>query len=214
MTTTHVLAVIDASGSMHDLADDVRGGFTEYIDTLQTKAVADDHQFRVTVTTFNTEMMPLCTAAELRDVPALDRTNYRPGGNTALIDAVATTVLRFEAATQLADDDLVQLVIMTDGHENASREHTWQSMKAMLDEREAGGKWSIVYIGQGAPAWDKGHLFSTGTHNVNADRSKFSTHATYGAAAAATVDYAQSRDPGRSGDIIRNTPGVTGDANA
>lgn len=46
----------------------------------------------------------------------------------------------------------VLLVVMTDGEENQSREHTRDSIKQMIDEREA-GTWSTIYLGANQDAW-------------------------------------------------------------
>lgn len=147
--TTHVLLITDQSGSMAPLADDVRGGFNTYIDGLR----ADGGKYRLTVTLFDDQFQTLCRAADLADVPALDRSNYRPRGMTALLDAVGKTVTEFEAGTSLADGDRVLVVVQTDGHENSSREFRREQIAAMVREREADGRWSFVFLGAGIDAW-------------------------------------------------------------
>ena len=44
------------------------------------------------------------------------------------------------------DNEKTVIVIMTDGHENASREFTSTSMKALLDSVRARG-WEVVFLG-------------------------------------------------------------------
>jgi hypothetical protein len=50
-TVTHVLMVIDMSGSMGGLAEDVRGGFNTFLDTISQ----DGYDYRLTVTLFQAQ---------------------------------------------------------------------------------------------------------------------------------------------------------------
>lgn len=146
---THVLMITDMSGSMGRLADDVRGGFNDYVDELRD----DDQDYRLTVTLFDDRFESLCVAAPLANVPALTARNYYPRGFTALLDAIGKTVLEFEAATTLSDDDRVLVVVQTDGRDNVSKEFTRAAIAELISTREATGKWSFVYLGAGQEAW-------------------------------------------------------------
>src|SRR4051812_46903169 len=94
-TTTHALMVIDMSGSMSALAQDVRGGFNEYLAALRADSGSD---YRLTVTLFDHEFIPLAVDAPLADVPELTTENYRPRGNTALNDAIGRALAAFDLA--------------------------------------------------------------------------------------------------------------------
>lgn len=205
---THVLFVTDMSGSMANLADDVRGGFNTYVADLVAAKERGEGRYRLSVTLFDTEFIPYCTNARLADVPAMDSKNYRPRGGTALLDAVGITVTRFESAVTLADDDRVLLVIQTDGQENASSEYTWDSVRALLEEREKTGKWSIVYLGQGIAAWAQGNRFGASTQTVNTAASGRGTRSSYSGLSAATVDYAAGADARDVSKTVAATPGV------
>lgn len=182
---THVLIVTDESGSMEPLKDDVRGGFNRYVDDLRDDA---DSKYRLTVAMFNHDYRSVCVAANLGDVPKLDGTNYRPGGMTALVDAIGRTVTDFETRVpELADGDRVLLVVQTDGFENSSKEYTTEQVRKLITDREVDGRWSCVFLGAGPNAWTQagGLGFAAGqTVVVGADsagtRSSYSglTHAT------------------------------------
>jgi len=147
---THVLMVLDRSGSMWSLAEDVRGGFNEYMKGLSLDTKND---YRVSVTLFSTEYRQLCENAPLDDVPVLDSTNYQTWGNTALYDAVGKTITEFK--TVLGKRDKVLMVIQTDGKENSSREFNASQVGSMIKAYEATGNWSFLYLGQGLDTWDQ-----------------------------------------------------------
>ena len=186
--TTHVLLVTDMSGSMAGLAEDVRGGFNQYVADLGK----DDSRYRLTVCLFDTEFIPLATAAKLKDVPKLTAANYAPRGMTALLDAVGKTITEFEARVpELADGDRVLLVVQTDGHENSSREFTRDRIAEMVKSREAAGKWSCIFLGAGIDAWAQANGMGFARANtVSTEASSRGTGSTYTAMAEVTRSYA------------------------
>ncbi|WBB94236.1 vWA domain-containing protein [Verrucosispora sp. WMMC514] len=186
---TFVLLITDESGSMYGLADDVRGGFNAYVEGLRADTERD---YRLTVALFNHTYRLLCNAASLTDVPALDRVNYRPGGNTALLDAVGKTVADFEQATVLADDARVLVVVQTDGAENASREYTRDGIAALIREREATARWSFVFLGAGPDTWRqaRGMGFDAATTVAMASTGD-ATQSSYAGLATATRSYSR-----------------------
>jgi hypothetical protein len=175
--TTHVLMVTDESGSMEPLEDDVRGGFNRYVDDLRNDV---DSKYRLTVALFNHAYRPVCVAAKLADVPKLDGQNYRPGGMTALVDAIGRTIADFETRVpNLAEGDRVLLVVQTDGQENSSKEYTTESVRKLIADREAGGRWSCLFLGAGPDAWqqagglgfDRGSTFAVAHSTVGTQSS-------------------------------------------
>jgi hypothetical protein len=189
MSITHVLLIVDMSGSMGPLARDVRGGFTTYVDELRADT---DRDYRLSVTLFDTAFIPLCTAASLRDVPELTEANYRPRGMTALLDAVGKTIAEFESATKLADDDRVLVVVQTDGHENSSREFRADQIANLIREREATGRWSFVFLGAGPDTWRQADAMGfRGASTVAMDSSAAATRGSYSGLATATRSYSR-----------------------
>lgn len=193
--TTHVLMVIDMSGSMARLADDVRGGYNSYIENLK----ADEFDYRVTVTNFDTEFIPICRNVPLDRVPLFDRDNYMPRGSTALLAAVGKTITEFETEVKPGDDDKIVLVVNTDGQENMSQiidDGKWTSdlVGEMLKGREALG-WTIIYMGAGQEAWSQGlklGLSSRSVYETHATRG--GTRSSYSAAYAGTYGTASGLD--------------------
>jgi Mg-chelatase subunit ChlD len=208
--TTHVLMVVDASGSMAPLANNVRGGFNAYIADLRKDA---DRRYRVTAALFNTELEPLCTAARLKDVPVLDDMTYRPGGGTALHDAVAFTVSGFDAyAPELGEDDRAIVVVQTDGEENSSKEFAGSAGRAfianLIRAREATGKWSFVFIGAGPDTWTQaaGMGFAAAS-TVSVAATSAGTQSTYTGLAAATRSYSRGATGAEASGIVAAAAG-------
>jgi hypothetical protein len=185
---THVLLLVDESGSMDHLASDTRGGFASYLDSLTADKAA---KYRVTVGLFNTDYRLLANASKLKDTPRLDETNYRPNNNTALLDAVGRIITDFERGTTLADGDRVLLVIMTDGEENSSREYKLDTIRQMITERQAGGRWGVIFIGSGIDAWAQAQgLGISRASTVSVDNTPEGTRSAYAGVAAASAGYA------------------------
>jgi hypothetical protein len=177
MSITHVLFVTDRSGSMYELAKDVRGGFNQQIEELR-KDPEPDVEFRVSVTLFNHEQYRLCENVPLEQVPLMDEKNYATGGNTALFDAIGDTVSKFKETHPVLGEDKVLLVIQTDGEENASQRYNRIMIQMCLDAIKAEG-WAVLYLGQGAEGFQGGaHV---GTQSSLVANSSVGTRSSYGA---------------------------------
>ncbi|PZG06088.1 hypothetical protein C1I95_32325 [Micromonospora craterilacus] len=190
---------------MYRLAEDVRGGVNSYVEGLAADLERD---YRLTVTTFNTGVTVLCNAVALADVPRLTDVNYRPSGYTALLDAVGKTITEFEKATTLGEHDRVLLVVSTDGHENASVEFDRGGIAAMIREREAGGKWSFVFLGAGVDTWRQAEGMGFGRASTVAMASSGpATQASYSGLTTATRSYSRG---GTGADTAATLADATG----
>lgn len=200
---THVLMIIDMSGSMWDLAGDVRGGYNAYLEGL----AGNDIRYRVTTTVFDTEFISLNVATKLKDTPRLNSDNYFPRGSTALLDAVGKTISEFEAKTQLAEDERVLVVVQTDGLENASREFSAERIAEMVEARERTDRWLFVYLGAGKEAWGQGHAMGFWA-NYNSANSVTGTQARYAGASAMSATYAGGGSRAEAMSAAADTPGL------
>lgn len=93
----------------------------------------------------------------LSDIGPLGRDDFIPRGMTPLIDAAVATIRTIEEAVAGRDDIKVILAIQTDGDENASVSNTWESLRALVAEKEALG-WEILFMGAGIDAYKQAHL--------------------------------------------------------
>ena len=80
-----------------------------------------------------------------------------PRGNTALFDAVGSEILATGAdLARLPEEkrpEKVLFAIVTDGHENASREFNLSRLRDMIATQERDYGWNFQFIGAEAAAW-------------------------------------------------------------
>jgi len=116
------------------------------------------------------------------DVAAVPVYNLKPGGMTALHDSIATSVNKL-AAYKSGKDKLRILVIVTDGFENASQEHTAETVKKIIEAKKAEG-WQVIYLGANQDAITEASKFG-----VNVDSSLTYDTASSGVAMASVGSY-------------------------
>jgi hypothetical protein len=128
---------------------DVIGGFNRFLDDQRKEPGV----VRMMMTHFSTDVEPLTPAIPLYEVPYLTPATYTPGGNTALLDAVAQAVRG--ADREARPEDRVLCLVITDGEENSSRETTFAEVQAIIHEREARGNWTFAYLGAAPERWSR-----------------------------------------------------------
>lgn len=148
-TPVQISVVLDRSGSMASIASDIVGGFNEFLaEQRKVFGVA-----RVTLAQFDSQdpFEVLIDAVDLREVTDLDRSAYQPRNMTPLYDAVGRMIGRIDSGIAerseqgLPEEDQV-VAIITDGLENASSEHTRDSVFKLIDKRRKAG-WVFVFLG-------------------------------------------------------------------
>jgi hypothetical protein len=142
-----VAMILDKSGSMEVVRDAVIEGFNDYLAGL----LEDTADTYFSLTMFDTSFHHVFTAEPLAQVPALNALTYAPDGMTALYDAIGHTVI--ETDRRLAREGRAEMkvlvVVMTDGLENSSTDHTAASIGELVRAYEERGNWTFVYLGAG-----------------------------------------------------------------
>jgi Mg-chelatase subunit ChlD len=148
-----VVMIIDKSGSMSDLTADTVGGFNEYLADRQRETP----DALMCVTLFDTELDQVHVARRVSEIPKLTEERYREGGmgNTALNDAIGKTITAVEGG-KFSEGRKVLVVVMTDGHENASTEWTSRTQIAKLVKRKEEAGWKFVFFGANIDAFAEG----------------------------------------------------------
>lgn len=168
---THILMVLDESGSMGTKRHDVINGHNRFV----TDQKDSGEDCSMSLVKFNTEKSRVYTSKPIGDVPHLDDDLYVPGGNTALYDAVAEAI-------RIGDQekcDRVVCVVVTDGEENSSRETTMGQLTDLMKEREARGNWTFVYLGVEPSRWAATTgMSASNTRSYNPDTLVGDFHAT------------------------------------
>jgi Mg-chelatase subunit ChlD len=148
--TSRIALLLDRSGSMMSCRENALAGVNGYL-----REVADDPAViggRITLLTFDSGSIDIVRDdVPLAICPPLETTEFVPRGATPLLDAVARAITLLDAHEGRADDPRI-LVVLTDGFENASQEHTRASVNALLKARQAAG-WLVLYLGANQDSW-------------------------------------------------------------
>lgn len=141
---THVLAVIDRSGSMVAIKDDAEGGFNAFV----KEQAGLPGECRMTVVKFDHRYEPVHDDIAVADVPPF---RLEPDGTTALYDAIgrACTQLGITFAEKAESErpDNVIVMVVSDGAENASREYTSAAIKEMIERQTNDYSWTFTFLG-------------------------------------------------------------------
>ncbi len=140
---TELVIVVDKSGSMYNLADDTIGSYNSMIE--EQKDPDKEGNVYVTTVMFNQNNEKIHDRKDIKDVEKITRKEYNPGGCTALLDAIGSTI------TQLSSNEIVKknkviFVVITDGYENASREFKKEQIKKLIEEKTK-EKWEFIFLG-------------------------------------------------------------------
>jgi len=142
---TDITIVLDRSGSMQSVKESSESGLYEFVKEQQ-KVKGD--LTRVSLVQFDTEYEVVYSNRKLNDI---DNFNLEPRGMTALNDAIGKTIVetgdRIRSLSENERPENVVIVIMTDGHENASKEFNPDSIKTMIEEQESKYSWTFIFLG-------------------------------------------------------------------
>ncbi|HWU91335.1 MAG TPA: vWA domain-containing protein [Kofleriaceae bacterium] len=143
----HIAFVVDRSGSMRRIKAQVVRVFNNQLDTVQRNATSAGQKTFLSTFMFHSSVdKPRHLATPVEHVPKLAPKDFQLGGSTALLDAVGTAITRLQKARGATNKNTSFLVIViTDGHENASR-HYKKSLKGLISQVQKTGRWSLAFL--------------------------------------------------------------------
>jgi len=206
LVPVHVSVVLDRSGSMRSIRDDVVGGFNEFLDRQRQT----DGEARVTLVQFDSQdpFEVLIDGADLRQVRDLEAGSYRPRGMTPLYDAVGRMIYRIDgeiarrADLRLPVEDQVVLIV-TDGLENASTDFHRDTVFGVVSERRERG-WVFVFLGADQDVYTEGRKLGVSAANrVSWERSKQGSAKLWKDVAYSTSAYRSKQHARRRSDADR-----------
>jgi len=161
--------VLDRSGSMDCLQTEAIDFFNKQLETLRAgtalpeKEVEGDRKIHLATDKPELETVvclvpfssrvddPIHWLAPLAEVDALTTETYVPNGNTALNDAVGSTLERLEAEVGEDDETAVLMFIVTDGAENFSKRFNGaggaKELNQWMEKCKKTGRWTVVFLG-------------------------------------------------------------------
>lgn len=150
---THYLLVLDRSGSMSSCWDATISGLNEQLGTIRhLEEKYPEQRYFVSLVVFDTEIDTIFEDKPIGKIEDFDGTEFPPRGGTALHDAMGIGIsnLRVNLNKKDKKSDSIStalVVVMTDGWENASKEHNATSIKEIVQELEETGAWTFSYMG-------------------------------------------------------------------
>lgn len=152
---TALLFIIDESGSMYSIAKDMEGG----IKTLLEEQTKLPGELTVDVVYFDTNFRYPTSLASAEDASI----KIVPKGGTALHDAIVRGSTEFGAKLAALPEEerpgTVLVTVVTDGHENASKESTKADVKELITEQQDVYDWNYVFLGANQDAVLAGQSF-------------------------------------------------------
>jgi len=190
MQKTHVVMLLDESGSMGGHRQAVVSTFNSYVEELKggaKRCFLSLFKFDSSFTNDGSILRKVFQNRKVKECYPLTMEQYQPRGGTPLYDAIGMLIR--QTKKRLPKDAKVLFVVHTDGHENASQMFNAERVKTMIHKCENKRGWTFVYLGEGAAAWNAGYDF--GIENV-ANFSSSLRGASMNKLATATSCYANS----------------------
>ncbi len=149
---TYYQLIMDASGSMSGVQIETLNALNSQIESIRKTAAKNPEQkIYVSLTLFDTSVKEVISNSAPNCIQLLTRNQYQPNGGTALLDAIGSRIAQLEEVVT-TDDDVV-MVILTDGHENASQFYNYVQIANKIKTLTDKGNWSFSFLGADIDAW-------------------------------------------------------------
>jgi len=197
--TTLYHFIVDQSGSMSGVEDQTIQGFNTQLKTIQSlKNEFPDQNYLCSLTFFNHVITDQILYGEVNSINPLTSQTYCPNGTTALLDAIGGSIygIKNRFGKELQNDEIsIVLVIITDGHENASRIYSYHEVAQMIQELDETGKWTFSFLGADFDAIRTSEMLNIRKENVmNFDKSDY--YDLMGDVSASIRTYAKEKSSG------------------
>jgi uncharacterized protein YegL len=146
---TELIVILDASGSMAALKNDVIGGFNQLIEDQQK----EEGDCFVTVVQFSSfgRQKTLLDCEPIQEVEPFTDASYKIGGWTALYDTLGDVIdvvgTRLANTPESKRPGKVIVSVITDGQENHSREYTSAQVCEKVTQQQDVYSWEFIFTG-------------------------------------------------------------------
>jgi uncharacterized protein YegL len=177
--STLIAIVLDRSGSMMSVREEVIGGFNKLIEDNKK----EPGECLVTLAQFDDDYELIYNAIPLGDVAPLTEETYVPRAMTRLYDALGKTIDEVGIRLAAMEDDKrpsrVLMIVLTDGAENSSREYTGDRVREMIEHQRTKYQWEFAFHGCDERALQQAVALGYAVQNVkrNAGGKKGTTSA-------------------------------------
>lgn len=153
---SEIVLLVDRSGSMSRIRDDMEQGLAEFIQ--KQKELPGE----CVVTSYTFDSL-LEKQFEKQPIQNIAKVVIQPRGSTALIDALAKTInevgVRLSNTTESERPAQVIFIVITDGEENSSREFKIEKVKEMVKHQQNVYKWNFIFLGSNIDAISTGDTY-------------------------------------------------------
>jgi hypothetical protein len=166
---SHIIFILDDSGSMQSCRKQTIDGFNEYLKGQQTNAAETGIETLVSLYKFDGSRVT-CTIdrKKVSEVEPLNEKTYNPQGGTNLNDAMGGVMMQINnalAAKKKDERESVIITVLTDGEENASRTFRSDDVKQMVEKAE-GKNWGFMFLGANIDAFHAGSALGFNVNNT------------------------------------------------
>ena len=163
---TEIVFILDRSGSMAGLEADTIGGFN----AMLKKQKRQPGEAIVSTVLFDNDCTVLHDRVNISRIAPMTDKDYYVRGCTALLDAVGGAIHHIGNVHKYARPadrpEKTLFVITTDGMENASRNYTYERVKAMIRQQQEKYGWEFLFLGANIDATREAARFG-----IRADRA-------------------------------------------
>uniref|UniRef100_A0A6C0DXC4 VWFA domain-containing protein n=1 Tax=viral metagenome TaxID=1070528 RepID=A0A6C0DXC4_9ZZZZ len=143
-----VVAIIDRSGSMSGKEADTVGGINSTLDIIR-QDLKPGERVNVSIKLFDHEEHMLIRSLNIEDVRPLELRQFVPRGQTALYDAIGSSLTYF-MEKKLHDPSSYTkclIYVATDGCENCSKKFNALTLKKLITSAQESYNIEIMYLG-------------------------------------------------------------------
>jgi uncharacterized protein YegL len=197
---TLVTMLLDRSGSMGSMRQQTIDAINGYLAELRGSSAS----IHCTLIQFDApeagamDLHKVFVARPIADVVDLTLADFEPRGMTPLLDAVQATIAAVSHSLVGKPHVKPVVVIQTDGHENASRESSWEGVRALVKAKTAEG-WQFVFMGAGLESdayGQAGRMGLSAASTVAYGKDAAATRAVFAATAHNIKAYAEGLSTG------------------
>ena len=168
---SHIVFIMDRSGSMWAQAADAIGGFNSFVNSQK----ALPGKATMSLILFDHEYLKPYDFLPIEKVEELTPATFVPRGSTALRDAVGRAINETGAhLASLPENERpgrVLVSIITDGRENASSEFSAQEIKDMIEHQQTKYSWQITFLSSDISASEQALSYGFSPGNTRSAKS-------------------------------------------
>lgn len=164
---SHVIFILDDSGSMQSCRESTIAGFNEYLKGQQA-----DKEIETFVSLYKFDgysVNRFLNRVEVLKASPLNIQTYNPqGGGTNLLDAIGGVLmsinLDLQTVSKLERDSII-ITVLTDGAENSSKTFSNENIALMIKKAE-NKNWGFMFLGANVDAFSVGSTLGFGINNT------------------------------------------------